>query len=247
MWIIAVSAMLFLMFAGSLAIAQRGRTGGGQDQREPISIGILLEASRNFESRMDAARDGIDLFLGTLEPDDEVFLMTVSDRPVLKHDFTVDRDAISEALASPILSFGPPTLHRSLVEALAKVEEGRHAKKVIVLVTACQISETDFAKSREVVRSSEALTYGLGMPFMNGSHEQAGYDPSAKDNRDYMTVPSLHPDRLHHVRMCERVLKAFAEDSGGAYGVIPIISDRLREYSVKPAFQAIGDHLANRD
>ena len=53
---------------------------------------------------------------------------------------------------------------------------------MIVLVTACQISETDFAKSREVVRSSEALTYGLGMPFMNGSHEQAGYDPSAKDN-----------------------------------------------------------------
>ena len=86
MWIIAVSAMLFLMFAGSLAIAQRGRTGGGQDQREPISIGILLEASR-FESRMDAARDGIDLFLGTLEPDDEVFLMTVSDRPVLKQRF----------------------------------------------------------------------------------------------------------------------------------------------------------------
>ncbi len=143
-------AMSLLLSANPSAMAQQALTGSGQGQRDPISIGILLEASRDFASRLDAARNGIDLFLDALEPEDEVFLMTFSDIPALKHDFTQDREAISEAMG-PILSFGQAVLYRSLIEALAKVEEGRHDKKVIVLVTAGQISEPDFAKSREAV------------------------------------------------------------------------------------------------
>ena len=77
-------AMSLLLSANPSAMAQQALTGSGQGQRDPISIGILLEASRDFASRLDAARNGIDLFLDALEPEDEVFLMTFSDIPALK-------------------------------------------------------------------------------------------------------------------------------------------------------------------
>jgi VWFA-related protein len=208
-----------------------------QQSRPPISLGMLIDASTNMGLLMEPARDGMNLFLETLKPSDEVFVMSFGRNVVQLQDFTSDFDAVSESL-DRVYPRGATSLHETLVEALDKLEQGQHEMKVILLVTTGQISQSDLGRSRDAIKASSALVYGVGMPVTprtrlgrNSSVQQATGEAVKLSN---------------WIRICETVLKAFADESGGAYAVVPQYG-LPRSYSVEPAFQAIADHLANRN
>src|SRR5262245_29373912 len=66
-----------------------------QDHEVPVSVGILLDTSGSMLARMQKATGAVEHFVRSIHRDDDIFLMTFTARPVVRQDFTSDRQRIS--------------------------------------------------------------------------------------------------------------------------------------------------------
>ena len=56
----------------------------------PVSIGLLFDTSGSMRDKIGKAREATKTFFDVLNPGDEAFLMTFSNRPTLRASFTSD-------------------------------------------------------------------------------------------------------------------------------------------------------------
>jgi Ca-activated chloride channel family protein len=165
-----------------------------QDQDTPVSIGILLDTSGSMERKLRTAIDAVARFAEQLHKDDEIFVMTFSSRPVLRQDFTTDRNKLHQSLRR-LLATGGTALYDALDEGLGKIRFGNHSKRAILVVTDGQDTGS-FRRLDEVVRTvreSELLVYSLGI-------SPPVYAQRTSSKRDEVDM---------------KVLRTFAESSGG--------------------------------
>ena len=130
----------------------------------PVSMGVVLDTSTSMESKINTATSSIDRFLQTLEPDDDIFLMTFARGVRLDQDFTSDRRKLTSSLRRVQLSTGT-ALYDAVEKSLRKVREGHHEKKAILLVTDGEdnASLITLDEALRNVRASEVLVYCLGI------------------------------------------------------------------------------------
>jgi VWFA-related protein len=130
----------------------------------PVSMGVVLDTSTSMESKISTATSSIDRFLQTLEPDDDIFLMSFASGVRLEQDFTSDRKKLSSSLRRVRLSNGT-ALYDAVEKSLRKVHEGHHEKKAILLVTDGEDNASLFSLEEALrnVRASEVLVYCLGI------------------------------------------------------------------------------------
>src|SRR5207249_1648962 len=135
-----------------------------QDDRIPVSVGILFDASGSMINKLKTAVNAVDKFIRTIHTDDDIFLMTFSTRTDLKQDFTDNRDKLTKALRS-IAANGGTSLYDALEQGLAKIKSGRHHKRAILLITDGEdtSSRTSFPQVLMYLRESELLVYTLGI------------------------------------------------------------------------------------
>src|SRR5215831_20030911 len=69
-----------------------------QDKNVPVSVGILLDTSASMDRKIRTAIEAVDRFIRRIHEDDEIFLMTFAGQPILRQDFTDDRDKLSQSL-----------------------------------------------------------------------------------------------------------------------------------------------------
>src|SRR5437870_8615932 len=135
-----------------------------QDQNVPVSVGILLDTSGSMDHKIRTAVEAVDRFIRRIHKDDEIFLMTFSGQPVLRQDFTDDREKLSQALRH-IIPTGGTALYDAVADGVAKVRESRHGKRAILVIT--DGNDTASAgKIEEVLesnRSSDLLIYPIGI------------------------------------------------------------------------------------
>ena len=185
-----------------------------QDQDLPVSLGILLDTSASMARRMRTALGAIDRFIHTLHTDDDVFLATFANRINLVQDLTNDRDRLSNAL-NDIREMGGTSLYDGLAMGLAKVQEGRHDKRAILLLT----DGADISSSLEIndvldqLEREEVLVYGLGI-------EPVQSDSTRHVRFDWPITPIPGATGLPRMRALDRpvdmnVLRRFANSSGG--------------------------------
>ena len=190
-----------------------------QDQDIPVSLGILLDTSASMARRMRTALGAIDRFIRTLHTDDDVFLATFSNRINLVEDLTSDRDRLSDAL-NGIREMGGTSLYDGLAMGLEKVQEGRHEKRAILLLTdgADITSSLELEEVLEQIESAEVLIYGLGI-------EPVQSDATRHVRFDWPVTPIPGAPGLPRMRALDQpvdmnVLRRFANSSGGtAYQV----------------------------
>jgi VWFA-related protein len=130
----------------------------------PVSMGIVLDTSGSMERKIGTATSAVERFIRSIHPDDDIFLMTFSNRPQLQQDFTDDRDRLARALRR-ITVGGGTALYDALDLSLRKIKQGIKDKKAILLLTDGEdtISESTFEDARTAVRESELLVYALGI------------------------------------------------------------------------------------
>jgi VWFA-related protein len=130
----------------------------------PVSMGVVLDTSTSMETKITTATASIDRFLQTLEPKDDIFLMSFAGGVRLEQDFTSDRRRLTSALRRVQLSNGT-ALYDAVEKGLRKVRDGQHEKKAILLVTdgVDTSSLASLEDARRSVRTSEVLIYGLGI------------------------------------------------------------------------------------
>src|SRR5262249_634320 len=98
--------------------------------REPFSIGILLDTSSSMQSSFrEAARSAQD-FLASLKPQDEYFLMTFDDQVLMKKDFGLANDV--QDLDLTRLHYGERTrLYDAVVMGLDRLAQAHYPRRAL--------------------------------------------------------------------------------------------------------------------
>ena len=172
----------------------------------PVSIGVIIDASKSMESKIRTAQRAVDRFLSVIHRDDEIFLMTFARRASVIADFTSDRTQLTNALMSGVNLSGGTALYDSLYQALQKVQQGRYQKKAILLVTDGEDvgSLTRFDKALQYIREADMLVYSVGIKGAPGF--DLGTDPLSGNARS---------STLNSTTVDMKVLHQFGEASGG--------------------------------
>src|SRR5436309_5842715 len=120
-----------------------------QDRNVPVSVGILLDTSGSMDRKIRTAVEAVDRFIRRIHKDDEIFLMTFSGQPVLRQDFTDDREKLSQALRH-IIPTGGTALYDAVADGVTKIRASRHEKRAILVITDGQ-DTASAAKLQEVL------------------------------------------------------------------------------------------------
>ena len=135
-------------------------------ERVPVSLGIVLDTSGSMTpDKMSAARSAIDRFVyDLLSKDDELFFMEFATRPALVQRWTMDRKAISRAVAG-VNPAGGTAIYDAIADAVPIAEQGQNRKKAILMISDGNDtnSETSVRELRQLIRESEVLVYALGV------------------------------------------------------------------------------------
>jgi VWFA-related protein len=136
----------------------------------PVSMGVLLDTSGSMQRKIGTATGAVERFIRTIHRDDDIFLMTFSNHPELRQDFTDNRDRLASALHRVNVG-GGTALYDALYEGLRKVKRGTHDKRAILLLTDGEdtSSENTFEEAERSVRESEILVYCLGISPSGGT------------------------------------------------------------------------------
>src|SRR6266436_4872716 len=95
-----------------------------EDRNVPVSVGILLDSSASMDRKIRTAVEAVDRFIRRIHQDDEIFLMTFSGRPVLRQDFTDNREKLSQGLRR-IIATGGTALYDAVGEGVTKIRSSR--------------------------------------------------------------------------------------------------------------------------
>jgi VWFA-related protein len=136
------------------------------NERVPVSLGILLDASGSMTSdKMAAARAAIDRFIfELLGNDDELFFVEFANAPRITQHWTTDRRSISRAVAR-VNPAGGTAIYDAVAEAIPFAEAGQNRKKALLVISDGNDtnSTTGVSELRQLIRESEVLVYALGV------------------------------------------------------------------------------------
>jgi VWFA-related protein len=148
------------------------------NERVPVSLGITLDTSGSMAGeKFVAAQGALDRFLfDLLDAQDHVFLTRFSNHPIMVHDWTTDRTAVSRAL-SRVIPNGGTAMYDAVAEAVPIAESGTHRKKALVIISDGNDtnSSTTVPELKQMIRESEVLVYAIGIDGSGrryGSYQQ---------------------------------------------------------------------------
>jgi len=185
-----------------------------QDQNVPVSVGILLDTSGSMDRKIKTAVEAVERFSRRIHQNDEIFLITFSGQPVLRQDFTDDREKLSQALRH-VNATGGTALYDALREGLAKIHTGRHSKRAILLITDGQdtASTSKLEDVLQSIRQSDLLIYPVGISGLTYAKDFNSISPH--ELSALLPVKALRAPQSKRDEVDLNVLRAFAENSGG--------------------------------
>jgi Ca-activated chloride channel homolog len=185
-----------------------------QDQNVPVSVGVLLDTSGSMDKKIRTAVEAVERFSRRIHQNDEIFLITFSGRPVLRQDFTDDREKFAQSLRH-LNATGGTALYDALSDGITKIRSGGHSKRAILVITDGQdtASTATLDEVLQSIRESELLIYPIGISGLTYARNS---DVSAPDILSALlarkTGQSVQSKR-DEVDL--KVLQSIAENSGG--------------------------------
>jgi Ca-activated chloride channel homolog len=131
---------------------------------EPVSIGIVLDASGSMTDKFDRAQDAVKALLQESNPEDEFFLVTFANQPILVRDFTRSVDDIQ----SPLL-FTRPKGRTSLLDAIVlavnNMKGAHYRRRALVIISDGGDNRSLYTEKdvKSLVKESEILIYSIGV------------------------------------------------------------------------------------
>lgn len=130
----------------------------------PTSVGIVLDTSDSMNRTTRAAQRAVEAFLNAGNAEDEYFLIEFNDQPELKQDFTGDVNRLHRRVVRTSPD-GQTALYDAVYRAISKVQQGRHARKALLIVTDGEDNHSRYSKNslENYVRESGVQIYSLGI------------------------------------------------------------------------------------
>lgn len=162
------------------------------DDRTPMSLALLADTSGSMEDKIEDVIDAIEHFLERLTADDDMAILRFSTETELVAEGSgADRDRLSRA-AARLRPAGGTALYDAALAGIARVLDGRHRKKVVILLTDGNDTASDARLDdiERIVRQSEVLLYAIGIG--HGERGSFGHQPLGRaDTVDAATLRRL--------------------------------------------------------
>ena len=225
--------------------------------RVPVSLGIVLDVSGSMSGeKFQAAERALNRFLyDLLAPEDEVFILSFSDRTDLVSDWTTDRRQLSSAL-SRVRPRGGTALYDAVAEAVPMAQGGGHKKKAVVVISDGNDTDSsiDGSSLRALIRETEVLVYAIGIDGSGPPSRPSGGTWSGQPRlplpfpfpgggtwgRPRPRYPTTGQRGGSGERVNVDVLRTITDDSGGRTEVI------RNGYDLDPATASIADELSRQ-
>jgi VWFA-related protein len=130
----------------------------------PLSLGIVFDASRSMEGKLDESRAAVSQFLQTSGRDDEYFLVEFSDAPRMLNGFTRSTDDIERALVN-LAPKSWTALYDAVYRALTEMKHARNTRKALLVLSdgGDNYSRYSEAEMRSYVREADVCIYAIGL------------------------------------------------------------------------------------
>jgi Ca-activated chloride channel homolog len=129
----------------------------------PLSLGIVLDSSGSMNPTMALARRNGGACMDVGAEDDEYFLIVFSDKLKVNTEFTPDLQKLRTALLT-VQSKGATALYDAIYAGIAKVKEGTHPRKALVVVSDGFDNHSRYTGKniRDAVKESDVQLYLIG-------------------------------------------------------------------------------------
>ena len=101
---------------------------------EPISLGVLLDVSGSMKNKIDIAREAVVEFFKTSHPDDDYFVITFSDDPLLLADSSRSIGYVQDRMR-----LAKPAGHTALLDAIylgmSKMHHARYKRRALLVIS----------------------------------------------------------------------------------------------------------------
>lgn len=140
----------------------------------PISVGLIFDVSGSMRSKLDQARDAIKAFVETSHAEDDFFLVGFNRRADLLAEFC-DGEDLHRRLGL-VGAHGETALYDAVYLGIEKVQQGRHRKRVLLVISDGQdnASQYTFEQLRRRLKETDVQLYcvGIGFPGLSEKAEQ---------------------------------------------------------------------------
>jgi Ca-activated chloride channel family protein len=155
------------------------------DQRVPVSLGVLLDASDSMRGRpIVDARNALDRFVGDLlEPEDEAFVAAFNHLPRIVAPWTRPPSMVKLEIDS-LRPTGGTAIYDALVASAPLFNQRTHARSALVVISdgADTASDRSLQQAREVIRRSDPFVYAIAI-----------------DSADARASTRVNPDALREI------------------------------------------------
>ena len=151
------------------------------DQRVPVSLGVLLDASDSMRGQpIVDARGALDRFVGDLLlVEDEAMVATFNHRPRLAAPWTMPPSKTRNSLAS-LQPSGGTAIYDALASTSKLFDQRNHVRAAMVLISdgADTASDHSLIQALEDIRRSDALVYAIAIDSVD-ARESTRVNPEA--------------------------------------------------------------------
>lgn len=134
------------------------------DEDAPVSLGIVYDVSGSMKERVARSIRALRRFIETSHSDDDFFLIGFNDRAKLVQDFTTSGDSILGKLMF-VNPHGSTALYDAAYLAVEKVQQGRHSKKALLIISDGQDNNSRYTykELRNRVKEADVQIYSIGI------------------------------------------------------------------------------------
>lgn len=147
----------------------------------PISIGLILDMSGSMADKVDKAKEAVIQFLKTVNPRDEVFLVTFSDRAKLMSGFTSNFELLQSQITHTKPN-GQTALLDAIYLGLNQMKTAHRVRRALVVISdgGDNHSRHNEAYMRSLLKEADCQLYAVGVFDVNnmGRSSEERYGPS---------------------------------------------------------------------
>jgi Ca-activated chloride channel homolog len=164
-------------------------------QDAPISVGVIFDNSGSMDRAINTSREAVIEFMKTSNPEDEFFLITFADKPVMMGDFTDKPEEIQGKLLYT-MPRGLTALWDAVYLGISKMRSAKYPKRALLVISDGGENHSRYTdrEMRRVVRESDVQIYGIAIPGADyGPWGMAGIS-DATGGRTFVGPPDTFAD-----------------------------------------------------
>jgi Ca-activated chloride channel family protein len=157
------------------------------DEDAPVSLGIVYDVSGSMKERVNRSIRALRRFVDSSHVDDDFFLIGFNDRAKLVQDFTTSGESVIGHLMF-VSPKGSTALYDAAYIAVEKVQQGRHSKKALLIISDGQDNNSRYTykELRNRVKEADVQIYAIGITDP-ASDSLAGFGRSVLEEITRMT------------------------------------------------------------